>query len=111
MKFTFGKTQASQTLETLVGESPCIRRKISSLLSDYSKKLLNITEIKDPETVRLLMALLRDNTLKRVDVKKNLNEEVKTFTKNVVVYRYRVFSTSYEKVLKFVNAKAKNKMP
>lgn len=90
MKFTFGKTKACEKLETLLEGQPWASRRVSRLLSSYSNKLVNITGAKDPETVCTCMELLRDFTLKRVDSTK-LDPIVKTHTKNLVCYRYRVF--------------------
>lgn len=99
MKYTFGSTLAAQKLETLLEDNPTARRKVSRLLSSYTSKLFNITGAKDPETVLTCMHLLRDYTLARVDVQKNLDPKVRTYTKNVVTCRYRVYRQGFESLI------------
>ena len=91
MKYTFGRTPAAQKLETLLDESPSARRKISRLLSNYTWQLYKITGAKDPETVRLCMEMLRDYTLRRIDITKDLSSAMRSHAKNVVICRYRVY--------------------
>ena len=110
MKYTFGRTIASQKLETLLEENPPARRKVSRLLSSYTNKLFNITGAKDPETVLTCMELLREQTLKRVDKVNGLAPEVRSYTKNVVTCRYRVYRQCFESlvpVLKVMIAREK----
>ena len=99
MKNTFGSTKAAQKLETLLKDNPSARRKVSRLLSTYTSKLFNITGAKDPETVITCMQLLREHTLNRVDIQKNLDAKVRSYAKNVVVYRYRVYRESFEALI------------
>lgn len=99
MKNTFGSTLAAQKLERLLEDNPTARRKVSRLLSTYTNKLFNVTGAKDPETVKLCMSLLRDYTLARVDIQKNLDPKVRSYTKNVVTCRYRVYRESFEALI------------
>jgi hypothetical protein len=99
VKYTFGNTPAAQTLETLLDDKPSARRKVSRLLSTYTSKLFNITGAKDPETVLVCMDLLREQTLKRVDIIKGVPKEVRSYTKNVIIYRYRVYRESFESLI------------
>ena len=96
MKNTFGGTAAAQTLEKLLEDNPSARRKVSRLLSGYTNKLFNITGAKDPSTVIACMVLLRKETLERLDTLKNVPPEVLSYTKNVVIYRYRVYRQCFE---------------
>ncbi len=111
MKYTFGRTLAAQRLEILVENTPSARRKISRLLSSYTSNLFLITGAQNPETVRLCMEMLRDYTLRRVDVTKNLTDDMRTYTKNVIVYRYRVYRHTFDElvpaVMKIIGDKKK----
>ena len=98
MKFTFGRTAAAVKLAELVEKSPTARRQISALLSLYTSQLLEVVQAKNPRTVRLCMELLRDYTLRRVEVKKNLTDDMKTYTKNVVITRYRAYRNGFDDV-------------
>lgn len=109
MKFTFGKTSAAMRLEQLVENHPTARRRISAILSDYTNQLLLITQAREPRTVRLCMELLRDYTLRRFDVKKNLTDEMKTYSQNVVITRYRAFRRGFDSVNRAIEAGAKIK--
>jgi predicted RNA-binding protein with PIN domain len=109
MKFTFGKTSAAQRLEQLVENSPTARRKISVILSDYTNQLLLVTQTRDPRTVRLCMELLRDYTLRRLDVKKHLTDEMRTYAQNVVITRYRAFRRGFDAVSRAIEAGEKQK--
>jgi len=108
MKFTFGKTSAAQRLEQLMENNPTARRRISTVLSEYTNQLLLITQARDPRTVRLCMELLRDYTLRRIDVKKNLTPEMKTYSQNVVITRYRAFRNGFESVSRMIKAVEKD---
>lgn len=79
-------------------ENPYARRKVSRLLSSYSNKLCNITGAKDTVTVLTCMELLLEQTLKRVDALKNLSPDVRSHTKNVVIYRYRTYRRCFEDI-------------
>lgn len=107
MKFTFGNSPAANRLEVLVEESPIARRQVSTLLSIYTNQLLHITGAKDQRTVHLCMEMLRDNTLRRIDVKRNLTTEMKTYLKNVVVMRYRVYRRGFDDVINIANNQKK----
>jgi hypothetical protein len=107
MKYTFGKTSAAQKLEQLLDNNPTARRRISAVLSEYTNQLLLITQAREPRTVRLCMELLRDYTLRRLDVKKNLTPEMRTYSQNVVVTRYRAFRNGFESVNKIIKATEK----
>ena len=96
MKNTFGSTKAAQELERLLADNPSARRKVSRLLSSFTSKLFNITGAKDPGTVITCMHLLRDYTMARVDIQKNLSPEMRSYTKNVVAYRYRVYREAFQ---------------
>lgn len=99
MKYTFGKTVASKRLEKLLEGNPIAHRKVSRLLSTYSRTLFNITGAKDPETVLMCMELLREYTLKRVDKQKNLPPEICSYVKNLIVSRYRLYRKSFEALI------------
>ncbi len=99
MKYTFGGTRAAQRLETLVENNPTARRKISALLSNYSRTLLLIVRVHDASTVRFCWQMLRDYTLNRLDKKTGLTEEMKTYTKNVIIYRYRVYLKEFNDLI------------
>ena len=96
MKYTFGKNQAAQRLEDLLNTNPTARRKISRLLSDYTSKLLQVCATKDPSTVRLCMSLLRDHNLKRIDLLEDLTPDMRSYTRNVVISRHRVFRQEFD---------------
>jgi len=110
MKYTFGKTIASQKLEELLSNNPSARKKISTLLSQFTKQMLNVIDInKNPETVHLCLELLKNYTLNRVDIKKNLTKDIRTYTKNVIVSRYRVYCRNFDEIISFIKEKDKNK--
>lgn len=98
MKFTFGRTPAACTMETLVAENPSARRKVSRLLSRYTEQLLQITSTKDPCTVRLLMELLCKYNLSRLDTVK-MDDEIRNYAKNLVAARYRVFLHQFNELV------------
>jgi HD superfamily phosphodiesterase len=104
MKFTFGKTSAAVRLEQLVENNPTARRKISAILSEYTNQLLLIAQARDPRTVRLCMELLRDYTLRRFDVKKSLTDDMKTYSQNLVIARYRAFRKGFDSVNRAIEA-------
>lgn len=104
MKYTFGKTLAAQRLEILLDKNPIARRKISALLSKFSDKLLLVTGAKDPDTVRLCMDLLRDNTLKGLRSKKNLSSDVVSYAENVIKSRHRAFRQEFDYIVPFLKA-------
>ncbi len=109
MKYTFGKTLAAQRLELLVKDAPSARRKISRILSSYTSKLVIIVGAKDPETVRLCMEMLRDYTLRRVDATKNLTNDMRTYSKNVIVYRHRVFRRTFDSLVEIIKSMEKKR--
>lgn len=96
MKNTFGGSKAAQRLESLLENNQPARRKVSRLLSSYTNKLFNVTGAKDPETVLTCMELLREQTLKRVDALQALDTDVRSYTKNLVSYRYRRYRSAFE---------------
>lgn len=102
MKFTFGRTLAAQKLETLLEDKPLARRKVSRLLSEYTRQLFQVTGAKEPSTVKLCMELLRQHTLNRVDVLTGLPEDVRTYAKNVVVCRYRVYRHCFDELTPYI---------
>jgi hypothetical protein len=91
MKYTFGKTKAAEKLEILLDNNLVARRRITILLSKYTSQLLKITGIKDPDTVRLCMELVKNYTLNRVDIKKTLTPEIRSYVKNIILTRYRAY--------------------
>jgi len=109
MKFTFGKTKAAQRLETLVADKPVARRQLTSLLSKYSEQLIKVVGAKDPTTVRQCWELLRDYTLRRIDVKRNLSGDMKTYAKNVVVYRHRVHRKEFDELILLIKTHKEKK--
>jgi len=102
MKNTFGKSLSAERLEELLENNPSARRKVSTLLSTYTNHLLLVTQAKNPSTVRLCMDLLRDYTLNRVDIKVNLSPDIRTYTKNVIIARYRAFRHGFDTVSKMM---------
>ena len=104
MKFTFGKTLAAKRLEELLENNPSARRRVSTVLSEYTNQLLLITQAKDPRTVKLCMELLRDYTLRRLEVKRSLTPDMKTYSQNVVISRYRAFRKGFESVSRMLKA-------
>lgn len=99
MKYTFGKTRACEKLEAALEGKPWASRRISRLLSSYTNKLFNVTAAKDPETVITCMELLREHALKRVDLMTLDEPFVKSLTKNLIVYRYRVYRSAFESLI------------
>jgi hypothetical protein len=99
MKYTFGKTKACEKLEAALEETPWASRRVSRLLGSYTSKLFNITGAKDPETVTTCMELLREQALKRVDLMKLKDPFIKSLTKNLIVYRYRVYRNAFESLI------------
>ena len=91
MKYTFGKTVAAQRFEYLLDSNPIARRKVSRIISKYTSQMLRIVSLKDPETVRLCLDLLREYTLNRIDKMKSIhyNDDIKSYAKNVIIARYR----------------------
>jgi len=106
MNFIFGKSAAAVKLAELVSKNPSARRKVSSLLSEYTNQLLTITQAKDPKTVQLCMSMLRDYTLSRVE-KTHIPHDIKTYTQNLVIARYRAYSHGFNDVSKTIQ-KLKN---
>jgi hypothetical protein len=109
MKYTFGKTKACEKLELAVEGNPRASRRVSRLLSSYTNKLFHITGAKDPETVCTCMNLLRDQTLKQIDLMKMQEPFIKSLTKNIVVYRYRVYRTAFESLIPVLKIIAERK--
>lgn len=105
MNFSFGCSNSAVKLEQLVKDNSSARKKITTLLSDYTNKLLIVTQAKDPETVRLCMELLRDYTLRRLDVKQNIPSDVKTYTQNVIIARYRIFRKEFDDIVRILENK------
>jgi hypothetical protein len=95
---TFGTSPAAQTLYHLLEDQPIARRKISTILNSYTNQLLLITQIKDPKTVRICLALLRDYTLDRLSKRRGIETDIKTYTENLIVARYRSFSKGFDSV-------------
>lgn len=111
MKFTFGKSVAAQRLEGLMANNPRARRKISTILSDYTNQLFNITTAKDARTIRICMELLRDYTLRRLDVKTGLTDEMRTYSQNLVIGRHRAFRRGFDEVFRAIQSKSPKKKP
>jgi len=105
MNNTFGRSPAAQELDRLLEKNPSARRKVSTLISQYTDKLLNISSIKDVPTALLCMSMLRDRTLERMDKKVNVSPEVVSYTKNVITAKYRVYAESYKFVSSFLAKK------
>ena len=108
MKYTFGRNPAATTLEKLLADNPSARRKISSLLSDYTHKLLQVTLAKEPETVLTCMDLLRDYTLRRLDVKPRLTPEILSYARNIVIGRHRAYSKGFASVNRSIQSRRKS---
>jgi len=98
MKYIFGKNKAAQKLELLVKDNPSARRKISRLLSRYTEQLLLVVGVREPRTVRLCMEFLRDYNLKRIDIITNLSNDMRSYARNVVIGRYRLFYQEFNKL-------------
>lgn len=95
MKYTFGKKPAAIKLESLVKDNPSDRRKVTRLISRYTEQLAQTVEVRDPETVTLLMQLLREYNLSRVNSMK-LDETVRSYARNLIISRHRVFLHEFE---------------
>jgi hypothetical protein len=106
MNFTFGRSPAAEMIEKLVVNNPPARRKISRLLSRYTRQLLEVTRVHDPGTVKLVMELLYKHNLRNVDAMK-IDADVKNYIKNLVVARYRVFLHQYNILLPLINLQRK----
>ena len=96
MKNTFGRNRAAQKLEILLKDNPSARRKISRILSSYTHRLLMVTRAIDPATVNLCMVLLRNWAIDRVNIVSGLTDDIRSYARNIVVSRYRVYRTSFE---------------
>jgi len=107
MKNTFGNTPAAQRLEILLQNNPLSRRKVSRLLNQYTYKLIRLAGLKDFKTVHTCMILLRNYALSLVDIQKNLDSEVRSYTKNLISCRYREYRKGYEFM---VPSKKKNRL-
>lgn len=90
MKFTYGKKLAAQKLAAMVDNNPPARRKIMRLFSRYNEQLLQIVRVQDPETAMLLMNLLKDYNLKRINILK-IDDAIKSYVENVVISQYRIY--------------------
>ena len=99
MKNTFGKTPAAFRLADLVENNPSARRKVSSLLSRYTSQMFEASEIKDPDTAKLCLHLLRNHALGLLELKPTLPSDVRSYAKNLVNARYRVFRKEYNYVI------------
>lgn len=104
--FPFGKTPAAVRMENLVVENPSARRKVSRLLSRYTEQLLQTVGAKDPRTVRLLMELLCKYNLNRLDLMQ-IDTDVRTYAKNLVSGRYRVFLHRYNELVPIAQRQGK----
>ncbi len=109
MKYTFGKTKACEKLEAALEGKPWASRRVSRLLSHYSNKLLHITGARDPVTVQTCMLLLKEQTLKQIDLTK-LDPFIKSLTKNIVTYRCRQYHNAFLSMLPIIEfAEARQK--
>ena len=97
MKYMFGKNPAAQTLETLVKDNPSARRKVMRLISRYTEQLVKVVGARDPETVTLMMHLLKEYNLARIDTLK-MDDEIRSYARNLVISRYRVFLHEFQKL-------------
>ena len=96
--FPFGKSLAAIKMETLVDVNPVARRKISRLLSRYTDQLHQIIHPqKDAATTRLLLHLLCQYNLVRTELM-NIDDDVRSYIKNLIKSRYRVFLHGYNKL-------------
>ena len=100
MSYIFGKTKAAIALADMVKDNNSARRFISSLLSEFSHQMMTIVLAREPKTVIICLKLLRDYTISRVNANKYLPDKIKSFTKNVIVYRHRAFKRGFEYVVK-----------
>ena len=96
MKYTFGKSISAQRLEKMLERYPAQRRKISSLLSDITNKMLEVTAAKHSPTVKLCLTLLKDHAIKRLHEKTGLSEKVVSYTENVIRQRHRAYLEGFE---------------
>jgi len=99
LKNTFGKSRAAQQLEKMVADNTSARRKISSIFCKYNEQMMNIVGAKDPNTVRLCWELLRDYTLRRIDVKQGLTDSMRSYAKNVIISRYRIYRHHFDELI------------
>lgn len=83
---TFGNSPASLYLYKVVENDGKIRRKISSKLSEFSKRISHIEDIKDPRTKSLLRKLIYIH-FKDLVMSWTCNPVVKTLTLNVLKHR------------------------
>lgn len=98
VKYTFGKTDASIRLEKLLDGNPAARRKISTLLSKYTNRLLLLTQAKDIDTVNLCLSLLKEHAIQCINSKENISDEIKSYTKNIIIMRYRAYQNGFSQV-------------
>lgn len=83
------------------------RRRVSALFSEYTHHLLEVTQIKDPKTVRICMAMFRDGLLRRIEKETKLSVEMQAYAKNVIRHRYKVFSREYETINRIIQNRPK----
>jgi len=100
---------AAQRLEVLLENNPIARRKVSTLLSRYTNQLLSVMTCKNPKTVMMSLALIKDNALKQLKVKENISEDIRSHTSNIIVYRYRVFMGEYKNMIPLILENQKKK--
>ena len=105
MKNTFGRTLAAQKLEILLENNPSARRKISSILSEFTHRMFCIVNCKDKNIIRLCWGLLKKSTIERIYLKKGLTKEMQSYTVNIIVSRYRVYLRNFNDLIPFVNIK------
>lgn len=102
MKNTFGRYPAAQKLETLLEDNPSARRKVSRLLSSFTREMFLVTAAKDPVTVRKCLSLLRKDALERINLVQGLSHEVRTYTANVVTGRFRTFLDCFNSLVPYI---------
>ena len=105
--FPFGKTKAANRMELLGEMFPMDRRKVSSLLSRYTDQLYKVINTNiDASTTKLLLHLLCQYNLSRAEVMK-VHEDIRSYTKNLIKCRYRVFLSAYNNIHKFAEDQGK----
>jgi predicted transcriptional regulator len=92
MKYIFGISTSAQRLEKLLNDNPIARRKISRMLSQYTSTMYKILAglSDDISVTYYCMELHRDYNLRRIDIMKNISDDIRSYAKNVVIGRYRI---------------------
>jgi hypothetical protein len=86
---TFGNFKSAQDLAQILEKDKRNRRKVAGLLTDYSTLNYQIYLLaRDLKFREELYRLLKEDFIRRID-NSNWTDEIKTFTKAVIITRYR----------------------